>query len=158
MVDPKQKSKKRSSGNSGKQKRSLLKNFTLYLDESFDSGEVKEVLAQGSIKYRSYSNDFPKGTADGPILKKAGKRGWVLLTCDSRNRFREAERQAVLLYKVRQFVFSGNLGGITLARLIVKIKNKMRQFCRDHERPFVANITQSGKIQLRMDKDGNTSG
>ncbi len=139
MVDPKQKSKKRSRGN-----------------ESFDSGEVKEVLVQASIKHRVFSEDFPKGIEDGPILKKAGQKGWVLLTCDRRNRFREAERQAVRAYKVRQFVFSGNLSGIQLARLIVKIKNSMRQFCRDHERPFVATITESGKIQLRMDKDGKS--
>jgi hypothetical protein len=157
MVDPKQKFKARSRGRSGKQ-RPLLKNFTLYLDESFDCGEVKALLDAGSIKYKIYSSRFDKGTDDTHILRLAGQKGWVMLTCDKKNRYRELECKAVHYYRVRQFVFAGNLGGIPLARLLVSIKNKMRQFCRDHERPFVATITQGGSIHLRMDKNGNLHG
>jgi hypothetical protein len=119
---------------------------------------VRELLDNASIKYRLYSQDFSSSEDDPPILRLAGEKGWALLTCDRQNRYRDVERRAVLYYKVRQFVFSGNLGGIPMARLLVSVKNEMRQFCRDHERPFVATITEGGKINLRMDKNGNTHG
>ncbi|HET8890263.1 MAG TPA: hypothetical protein VFQ41_15285 [Candidatus Angelobacter sp.] len=116
------------------------------------------MLDAASIKYKIYSEKFKRNEDDTRILRLAGEKGYGLLTCDSKNRYRDVERAAVLYYKVRQFVFSGNLGGIPLARLLVKIKNEIRQFCRDHERPFVATITVGGKINLLMDKNGNIHG
>ena len=156
MVDPKQKSKAQSSGNWGKRRpRLLLKNPTFYLDESLDCREVKQVLDDASIKYKVYSQHFSRSEDDEAILKLAGQRGWLMLTGDSKNRFRDAERRAVLFYKVRLFIFSGNMGGIPLARLVISLKNKIFQFCREHEPPFIATITTGGKILLRMDKRGN---
>jgi len=153
MVDPRQRSQRRSAG---KQARSAppLKNFTLYLDESFDCAEVKADLTSAKIKFKVYSESFRQGEADSRILEHAGRHGWALLTCDRQNRFREAERRTVVRHKVRLFVFSGNLGGPTLAKLLVSVYPAMREFSRKNERPFVAVITGGGHISLRMDKNG----
>ena len=61
-------------------------------------------------------------------------------------------------YKVRQFVFSANLGGPALANLLVTVYPDMREFARENERPFVAIVTAVGNIYLRMDKSGNMRG
>jgi PIN like domain len=153
MGDPKRRSRKRSSGKRANSK--PLKNFTLYLDESFNCGEVKAALTAANIKFRVYSEDFKGGEEDPNILPLAGKRGWAMLTCDTRNRYRELERRSVLRYRVRQFIFSGNLGGVALAQLLVQVYPKIRAFSRENERPFIAVITKSGDIYLRMDHRGN---
>jgi hypothetical protein len=154
MGDRKGKSRKRSSGKRARP----LKNFTLYLDQSFDCNEVKAALSAGNIKYRVYTEDFRPGAEDTSILPLVGKRGWAILTCDSKNRYRGLERETILRYKVRQFIFTANLGGAALAKLLVDSYPKMRNFARENERPFVAVITKSGDIYLRMNSQGKTLG
>jgi hypothetical protein len=156
MGDPKRRSKKRSSGKQAKSK--PLKNFTLYLDESFDCEEVKTALSAAHIKYRVFSESFKRGEEDPNILQLAGTRGWALLTCDSKNRYRELERKSIFRHRVRQFIFTANLGGAALANLLVAAYPEIRKFCRENERPFVAVITKAGNIYLRMDHRGTISG
>jgi len=119
---------------------------------------VKAALSDANIKFRVYSEDFRVGEEDSKILLLAGKRGWAMLTCDSKNRYRELERKIILRYRVRQFIFSANLGGATLAQLLVSVYPKMRTFARENSRPFVAVITKSGNIYPRMNQRGNVSG
>jgi hypothetical protein len=117
-----------------------------------------DALNKANIKYRAFSSKFKKGEEDHRILELCGRRGWAVLTCDRRNRYRELERKTVMRYKVRQFVFSANLGGPALANLLVTVYPDMREFARENERPFVAIVTAVGNIYLRMDKSGNMRG
>lgn len=119
---------------------------------------MKAALSKATIKFRVYTEDFSGATEDASILPLVGERGWAMLTCDSKNRYRGVERGSILRFRVRLFVFSGNLGGATLADLLVRVYQKMRTFTREHSRPFVAVITKSGDIYLRMDHRGNVSG
>jgi len=105
-----------------------------------------------------FSDHFPKGEEDEQILELCGRHGWAMLTCDRKNRYRELERKAVLRFRVRQFIFSGNLGGKELAKLLVDCHPAMRNFARLNERPFIAIVTKNGDIYGRMDKDGRMSG
>src|SRR5271169_6156810 len=118
MGDPKRRSRKRSSGKQGKKP---LKNFTLYLDENLNCEEVKAALSAANIKFRVFSQDFRGGEEDSSILPLAGKHGWAMLTCDSRNRYRELERKSILRYRVRLFITPANLGGAALAQLLVNV-------------------------------------
>jgi len=59
---------------------------------------------------------------------------------------------------VRLFIFTANLGGAALAQLLVNAYPKVRKFARENGRPFVAVITKSGDIYLRMNNRGNVSG
>jgi hypothetical protein len=153
MGDPKRRSRKRSSGKLVKNK--PLKNFTLYLDQSFDCQEVKVALLAAKIKFRVYSQDFRPGEDDTSILPLVGKHGWAMLTFDTKNRYRDLERESILRCGARLFIFTANLGGAALARLLVSVYPKMRRFARENGRPFVAVITKLGDIYLRMDHRGN---
>jgi PIN like domain len=150
MGDPRQKSQRRFRGKSAKP----LRSFTLYLDESFDCAEVKEALTKAKIKFKVFSDHFNKGENDQQILRLCGRHGWVLLTCDKRNRYRDLERKVVMQFRVRQFVFGGNSGGIQLAKLLVDVYPEMRRFARESGRPFVASVTRNKDIYLRMDNKG----
>jgi hypothetical protein len=151
MGDPRQKSQRRSHGKPARP----LRNFTLYLDENFDCAEVKAALSKAHIKFRLYSDHFDKGEVDERILELCGRHGWAMLTCDRKNRYRELERKIVLQFRVRQFVFSGNLGAVQLAQLLIDSYLDMRKFARENERPFIAVVTKVGNIYLRMDREGN---
>jgi hypothetical protein len=118
---------------------------------------VKEALSKANIKFRLYSDHFKKGEDDELILQLCGRHGWAMLTCDRKNRYRELERRTIIRSRVRQFVFSGNLGGEQLARLLVSNYSEMRRFAREHERPFIAVVTKAGNVYLRMDSKGNVS-
>src|ERR1700676_1161674 len=153
MGEPRQKSRKRFRGKPARP----LRNFTLYLDESFDCAEVKAALSKAHIKFKVFSEHFRKGEEDVRILQKCGQHGWAMLTCDKKNRYRDLERKVVLQNRLRQFVFSGNQGGLELAKLLVSAYPLMKQFARDHERPFIAVVTKVGNVYLRMDKNGKMS-
>jgi len=99
---------------------------------------------------------FHKGE-DEQILALCGRRGWAILTCDRKNRYRNLERSVVISTRVRQFVFSGNLGGEGLAKLLVKIYPRVREFTRENERPFIAVVTEIGNVYLRMDSKSKHS-
>jgi len=156
MGNRKRRSRKRSSGKQAKSK--PLKNFTLYLDESFDCEEVKAALSKATIKFRVYTEDFSGATEDASILPLVGERGWAMLTCDSKNRYRGVERGSILRFSCSSVCFFRGILAALLSQICLSGYRKMRTFTREHSRPFVAVITKSGDIYLRMDHRGNVSG
>lgn len=117
---------------------------------------MKSALLANKIKFRIYSEFFKPGSEDPDILDLAGKHGWAMLTIDRKNRYRELERKSIFRHRVRQFIFSANLGGAALAKLIVEVYPKMRKFARENERPFVAVVTKGGDIYGRMNHLGKS--
>lgn len=119
---------------------------------------MKAALSAAKIKFRVYTQDFKPGEDDTSILPLVGKRGWAMITFDTRNRYRDLERKSILRHRVRLFVFTANLGGAALARLLVGVYQDMKNFARENGRPFVAVVTKAGNIYARMDYKGNVSG
>jgi hypothetical protein len=110
MAGKKGKSKKRSYG---KELSRPLKSFTLYLDESVDFDEVAEALDKVNVRYQRHRDHFGSkiGIRDEALLPYVGRKRWILLTTDQRQRSKHIERLQIFHYKIRQFVFtSGNLG------------------------------------------------
>jgi hypothetical protein len=159
MVDPWQKSKRRSSGSSGERSK-RLKSYIFFLDENFDCHEVKTLLENKGVKYRLYSDVVPSncGIDDTEFLPTVGRKGWILITSDVKQRYRTREKEDLKRFGVRHFALPGNLGAIGMAELLVSCKNKIQQFCREHEPPFSASINKQRRIELRMDIAGNLSG
>jgi hypothetical protein len=65
-----------------------------------------------------------------------------------------AEKQAIMAFKVRSFVYKSHMVGNEIARFLVRMLPAMRRFNGAHERPFIGYLTPSGSIKLIMDKDG----
>ena len=103
---------------------------------------MKVALSVAKIKFRVYSQDFRPGEDDTNILPLAGRRGWAMLTCDTKNRYRDLERKSILRYGVRLFIFTANLGGAALAQLLVNVYPKMRRFARENGRPVVGDADE----------------
>ncbi|HEV2132738.1 MAG TPA: hypothetical protein VGR47_00610 [Terracidiphilus sp.] len=146
MVDPKLKSKKRSP--SKKQKR--LKGFTLYLDHNLDYDELVEKLERAGIRYKRHREFFAGSVADTVLLQLVGRKRWVLVTFDKKQRTRFLERKLIEQFKIREFAFtSAEIGDP--GDLLVKASREMRNLVRTHQGPFIASISKSGKVYFRRD-------
>lgn len=157
MVDPWQKSKKRSSGSSGAPSKRRLPNLTFYLDENWDCPEVVNELRRGGIRYRIYKQDIAPniGAPDEAFLPLVGQRGWILITADWHQRYRPREIADLRRYRVRHFVMPGNLGAESMAKLLVGAKNDIRACCRDNDPPISASVLRTGGVKLLMDSNGS---
>src|SRR5271166_4488358 len=144
MVDPKQRSKKRSR----LKPRKRLKGFTLYLCHNIDYDDVAVALRRSGIRFKRHRDYFHGSADDTELLPLVGRHRWILVTFDQRQRTRLLEKQLIVRYKIREFVFtSGSLGDV--GGLIVKARRRMRDLCSRMEGPFVASISQTGNVALR---------
>ena len=142
MGDPKQKSKKQSTSNRP------LKGFTLYLCNCVDYDDVANALRRSGIRFQRHRDHFSGDTPDTELLKKVGKRRWILITADKKQRTRPIERKMMVLYKVREFVITAPEVG-DVGELIVKARRKMRNLCSKNGGPFVASISKSGNVAIQ---------
>jgi len=106
---------------------------------------------QQSIKHERHGQYFSPGTPDTSWLPFVGEKGWILVTKDKRIRFNDLEREAVVTYRVREFYFtSGNYSGAEMALMLTTALPEIMQLCRKQAPPFIASITKSGKVHLRL--------
>jgi hypothetical protein len=145
MVDPKQKSKKRSRL---KKQKSLPRGFTLYLDHNLDYDDLVEKLDRAGIRYKRHRELFSGSTDDVVLLKKVGEKKWILITFDKKQRTRLLERKLIEHFKIREFVFTSREIG-DAGDLLVKANRQMRNICKKHDGPFVASISKSGIVYFR---------
>jgi len=142
MADQKRKSKKRSISNRP------LKGFTLYLCNNVDYDSIAETLDRNGIRYQRHRNHFKANVEDTKLLQKVGKRRWILVTADKKQRTRHLERQMIVRFKIREFVLSSSSVG-DVGDILVKARSQMRNLCRKNEGPFVAAITAKGNVSLQ---------
>ena len=103
------------------------------------------------MKHERHGQHFTPGTEDLVWLPFVGERGWILITKDKRIRFNELEKAAVLQHRVREFYFSsGNYSGAEMAEILVSALRDMARLCRRYDPPFIASITKSGAVNLRL--------
>jgi hypothetical protein len=90
---------------------------------------------------------FEQGTPDTDWLPEVGRRGWPVLSKDTRIRYTPAELEALGRAGVRLFVLiGGNLRSEQMAEAFLKAKDHMAQTLRKEKRAFVARINSQGKV------------
>ena len=151
MASSRGRSKKQSDG-SKRRPLSLPEDFVLYLDENLHNCKpILEALVQHGVKHERHGQHFAPGTEDSVWLPFVGEQGWILITKDKRIRFNELEKAAVLEHRVREFYFSsGNYSGAEMAEMLVSALRDMIRVCRRYDPPFIASITKSGGVNLRL--------
>jgi len=109
-------------------------------------------LEEEGIRAELHDDHFPQGTPDAEWLSVVGRRGWIVLTKDTRIRYRPSEKQALLAAGVRAFAFtSGSLSGVEMSDAIVKALPKMRKLLAAHPRTFVARITATSDVAIVLE-------
>jgi PIN like domain len=152
MASSRGRSKKQSAGS--RRRQSLPEDFVLYLDENLHNCKpILDALTQHSVKHERHGDHFAPGTEDAVWLPFIGGHGWLLVTKDKRIRYNELEKAAVLHHRVREFYFSsGNYSGAEMAEMLVAALPEMAKACRKHGPPFIASITKTGKINMRLSR------
>jgi hypothetical protein len=109
-------------------------------------------LEEEGIRVELHDDHFSQGTPDAEWLPVIGQRGWIVITKDTRIRYRPNEKHALLAAGVRAFAFaSGNLSGPEMSEAIVKALPKMRKLLASHPRAFVARITATSDVAILLE-------
>jgi len=109
-------------------------------------------LAEEGVSVELHNDHFSQGTPDAEWLPVVGQRGWVVLTKDTRIRYRPHEKQALLAAGVRAFAFtSGSLSGAEMSEAIVRALPRMQKLLAAHPRAFVARITATSDVAIVLE-------
>jgi len=145
MVANAPKSKKRSVASS----LSLPEPVVFFTDENLGRHTVPEALRLAGETVIAFHERFSSGTMDQVWLPEVGRNEWILLTKDSRIRYRRNEMQALLSSKTRSFVLvSSNLPGSEIAQIFVKALPRMKRLCQRQRPPFIAHVHKDGTVVL----------
>jgi len=121
--------------------------LVFFLDRSVGKHSVADPLRAAGVHVEVHDDHFPADALDQDWLPIVGRRGWYVLTCDTRIRYRRLEITAARDALVGLFVVvSKNLTGSGIAQIILKALNRMKRFIKKHDRPFVAKIYRDGSI------------
>jgi len=142
MVDPRQRSKRRS--NSKKQH----KGFTLYLCHNLDYDGVANALQRNGTRVKRHREFFSGEVSDTKLLAKVGQHKWILVTFDQKQRTRAVESELIKRYKIRHFAFTSSQIG-DVGEVLGKAIPAMRNLCKRKEGPFCASISKSGNVALK---------
>ncbi len=145
MAANERKSKRRSGASS----LSPPESVTFFTDENLGRYIVPEALRRAGEEVIAFHERFESGTKDLTWLPEVGRNGWILLTKDSRIRYRQNEIQALLSSKTRTFVLvSSNLPGSEIADILIKAIPRMKRFTRQRPQPFIAHVHKDGSVRL----------
>jgi len=124
--------------------------LVFFLDESLDSLSLVNALRVAGATIERHADHFKKGTPDEVWLQHAGSQNWIVLTRDTRIRYRQLERIALTNAQVRSFVFTG--GNVTMkdtANILIKALPRINALCQLHPGPFIYHIGRGGN-PIRM--------
>src|SRR5438105_1318386 len=139
------KSKKRSAASSPSPPERLV----FFTDENLGRQVVPQALRNAGEQVIAFRERFAGGTKDPVWLREVGRNGWVLLTKDSRIRYRRNEMQALLSSKMQSFVLvSSNLPGAEIAQIFVKALPRIKRLCQRQRPPFIAHVHKDGTVAL----------
>jgi hypothetical protein len=122
-----------------------------FLDENHHRNKaLLQVFEEQNIIVEKHHNHFETGARDEDWLPIVGQRGWILLTSDTRIRYRYSELAQVIEHRVRMFCFSSNnQAASAMAATLRSALPHMLQFLTQNEPPFFASIDKSGKVTGR---------
>jgi hypothetical protein len=140
------KSKKQSDASS----RSPHEPLIFFTDANLGRHIVANALRHVGEQVRVCDEEFEPGTPDIVWLQRAGAEGWIVLTRDSRIRYRRNEKETLLAAGVRAFVLvSQNLPGPEMAEVFVKALPTIKRLCAKHVSPFIAHVQRGGYVELK---------
>lgn len=124
--------------------------LTYFIDRSLGSFDVADALRKIGILVEVHDDHFAQDTTDATWLTEVGRRGWIVLTKDSRIRRHPLETAALLGAGVAAFIVTaGGLTGKEMAELISAAMPRIERVVAKQARPFIATITRGGEVLLK---------
>lgn len=96
-----------------------------------------------------HDDHFAPAEKDSHWLRVAGEKGWIVLTKDSRIRYRALEKMTLMKAGVAAFILtSADLKGNEMAEIFVKALPAICKTIKNHQKPFIATIIRNGKVTV----------
>ena len=139
-------SKKRSAASSSLQ----LEPLVFFIDRCLGRNIIPGALRRAGAEVRIHDEFFQPNAKDEVWLAEAGRQGWIVLTKDTRIRYRAVEINALLAAKARAFVLTarGDLQGREIAAIFVKALAAIKRLAANTPSPFIAHVSRDGKVSL----------
>lgn len=124
-----------------------LKEAVFYLDESIYSRVLAFAMEAAGANVRRVGPDIPRGSADEVWLEIVGKNNWIALMRDQRIHRRRLETEALKIYGVAAFAFTGGQETAqqtaqTICPLLIKFANMNIS----EPKPFLYTFGVSGSL------------
>jgi predicted nuclease of predicted toxin-antitoxin system len=118
----------------------------LFLDRNLGKKIIADALRQAGADVRVHDDHFSPNARDEEWLSEVGRRQWVVLTKDTRIRYREIERMALMNARVHAFVLTAkNLQGSEMANIFVRALPAIQRFATKHTPPSLRRLLEVGK-------------
>lgn len=123
--------------------------LVFFLDRSIGRKKVAAALRQIGVQVKVHDDNFISDAKDEEWLREVGRKGWIVLTKDTRIRYRASQLAALMKGNVAAFVLTaGNLSGDEMAAVFVKSVPAISKFVARHPTPFIAKIARSGAVSI----------
>lgn len=119
---------------------------TFFADENLGRVHFPERVRAAGVTLELHLDHFAQGIADADWLPEIGRRGWVLLTLDSRLRYNRLEQRAILEHGVAAFVIVGGATHREKGDVFVAALARVRRFLERNASPFIAKVYDDGRV------------
>lgn len=125
------------------------KSIIFFIDRCLECNSVIEAFRNAGITIEVHKDHFPNDAQDVDWLPEVGRRGWVILTKDSKISKNPIERNAVARTGIKMFTLnSANLSGEKMITIFLNAIVKIQNFAFSHPARFIAKVTSQGKIEM----------
>jgi hypothetical protein len=122
-----------------------------FIDRCLGRIVVAEALRAIGEHVELHHNHFEQAATDQQWLVPAGKRGWVVLTKDRHIKTNQIEIASLIQANVACFnLVSAEMSGPDMAAAFVAAMRDMKRMLMRIQRPFVANVSRSGRVDLLL--------
>lgn len=131
----------------------LLEDTVFFLDRSLGRQRLAAYLRQQGLRVEVHDDHFLPDARDEEWLRSVGSRGWVVISKDSRIRYRPLEIAMLIRHGVRAFVLTrGDWTADEMAEAILKALPRISTILRRHRKGFVATISRGGYVVLKRER------
>lgn len=121
----------------------------LFLDRCLGRFVVAEALRAAGQQVQLHHDHFGQDAKDPDWLSTVGRKGWVVLTKDRHIRSNQIEIESIIRANVACFnLVSADMDGSQMAQAFAAALKDIRRMLGRIDRPFVANVTRSGAVDL----------
>ena len=123
--------------------------LVLFLDRCLGRFVVAEALRAAGQQVQLHHDHFDQDAKDPDWLRPVGLKGWVVLTKDRHIRSNQIEIESIIGAKIACFnLASAGMNGSQMAHVLVAALKDIRRMLGRIDRPFIANVTSSGGVDL----------
>lgn len=122
-----------------------------FLDRSVGKHLVASALRRAGAEVELHDDHFRRDADDQDWIVEVSRRGWSVITKDTRIRYRPLELAAVSAAEARLFVLTaGNASGSEMAEILVMHLAKMKRISIREPAPFIARVSRSRIVVKRL--------